>query len=428
MKKLLSKGLGSIVMASTLMMPLDNSYVGAQRRDVSVNSRYHPKIEDYERKLEREISGLLPTYKETEEINKKGNLLGEYLNREINNSLRIEIRQLRNDPVLKKIIQIQKNPRVIQNNHWYAMFSREMNEAKKIPNKEGRLDFGTELLGSFYKDGAEDAVGNVKNYRQLVNLFKFELGLSIDLFNSGEKEKAWLFTTWINGIKDEELQRRNGEDYLFLETTPPDDSDGRKSLDLVLSKLGENNRFLCKNPNSKMHVYEYPRHSRLYMADYSSHVKIGDVVPILCGEIGDNSDIGSFENIYSPSFNLGDVINLGSYSLSRRKFVDKMEVKLFGSDGKLIVSGNKVSMTMDNDDLYSYSFLNRDRNKKDSIYHVRQFRVVGSSPVFEELFPFDSSNNSVEDNLAPMPKELDDLLAPDSDDINIAPVPPVEEK
>ena len=176
--------------------------------------KYHPSIEDFEKKLEREVSSLVPTYYEFK----------------------------CNENLKAKINKVRENPKIVQNNKYYKEFSKHLAYHYKNPDEKGFL-FG-------------ESLANVIESSELVRGDLRDAGLDFNFEKLTEADKSAMFLVYTASEKDKRI-KENNKSLLFK----------------VLNDINSSGRMPTKNYRDEKFI---DLRVQPYVADYESLLGIAD--------------------------------------------------------------------------------------------------------------------------------------------------------
>jgi len=372
-QKLKAPLLYAAVAASSMFLPHSEVYSQSRpnRTRFQDTKKYHPQIEEFEKRLEKEISQLIPTYYEMK-------MAYSYKNLQLN------------PPFLKKAIKIQNNPKIIQDNPHYKEFIKESKEVYKIPSKKGFLDNYFQRIA--YMLNNETLMEFIKEANSEYN----KVGLKFNLAKPREAEEALMFLYWIRDRKEWEIKAP--ERGKMMEGKHPfanspgysqkafevSETKTRGLMNKILDNLNKTENFPVTNFKSSRYVKKYPLELAQFRADYSEfleNIVDEDIIPIIGGKWIDKnengiSEISELEDLYNPIFLNGSVMNFGVYSLKEKEILTNINIKLFDSNGEEMISSNGFGYVLKKSDekdfgVYTAAFI---AGKK--VWQVRQFRLV----------------------------------------------------
>lgn len=136
--------------------------------------KYHPSIEDFEKKLEKEVGSLVPTYHEVDEA-----VIGN-----------------KKEPLKNKLSKVREAPKSVQNNKYYREFLKHLEEHYKNPEEKGFL----------FDASVSDLIKN----KEKANELEKELGFDkVNFEKPTESDKATYFLIWLADKKREKVEVNN---------------------------------------------------------------------------------------------------------------------------------------------------------------------------------------------------------------------------
>lgn len=428
MKRTIISGLAGLLTASSLFFPNYETSVYSQNRQYKIqNSKYHPLIEDFEKRLEREISTWIPTYNEMKEMES------------LNDREDLDKNEIRESRVIQKIIKIQANPKLIQNNPYYEEFNKELNDVYKFPNKEGFLDNYFEELSNFIHNEGEDEF-----IEKALEKGVSRNGISVNLRNPKDADKAFIFLGWINELKREILEAKMIEAKIKPPRADFKEFDGyseksfgmskennMRLMNKVLDQLAETDKPPVKDFKDSKYVREYPRELSQFVVDYSKYFErlSDDDKPIISGVWNDRNknnkmEITEFEDLYKPIFVEDEEMNFKVYSLKDR-LANISNIRLFNPKGEKIVESDGKGFGVILEDLVKiggFGIYTAGISVNNYIWQVRQFRVVPDNLLGIAWAYYKKPSN---------PKQVQHIIKQyekSKSGIQWAPAPPLEEK